>query len=305
MRNPFPFRSLLVVLLTLIFTAVPGHNTLLAEKKKIILLNADTIEGGRTAAGGTSEPYRSVIGNVRFQHGAVTLSCDWATEFEKERKIVLGGKIAIIDDRMEIRADNGIYYPDKERGELSGNVRGRMRDGSLMAKSRKAVVERRQNRIWLYDDVVAWGRNEQLSGDIVMVHIKERGGSQKQQQVDKIEVTRNALLAARDTLSTDQARYNQISGRKIVIGMNDRGKLSNVTVTGEAESLLHLYDEENKPSGMNYSSGDMMKIRFTDGKLERATVQGNVEGKQYPASYRENQNINLRKFAWRATERPF
>jgi lipopolysaccharide export system protein LptA len=299
----------LSLLAALLMIPAPGpdlvHNTLHAENKKIILLNADTVEGGETVSGDKQRPYRSVTGNVRFQHGTTLLSCERATEFEEEKKIVLSGNIVITDNDIEVYADNGVYYPEKELGELTGNVRGRLRDGSLMAKSRKAVVEKTQNRLWLYDNTVAWGRNEQLSGDILMVHVKESGGAKKRQQVDEVQAHRNALLAEQDTLSASPRLFNQMSGRKIVIIMNDQSKLSGVTVTGQAESLYHLYDEEKKPTGINYSSGNMIRMFFIDGKLDRAVVTGNVEGKQYPESYRGNPKVNLRKFVWRESEKPF
>lgn len=294
------------LLLFLIATSVPVpiHNTLHAEKKKIILLNADAIEGDETVSGGAPQPYRSVAGNVRFQHGTTTLACDRATEFEAEKKIVLSGNIVITDNEAEIRADNGIYFPDREQGELTGNVRGRMGNGSLMASARKAVVEKSENRLWLYDDAIAWGKNEQLSGDIIMVHTR-KGGDSRKQYVDEVQAHRNALLAARDTLSISPALYNQLSGNRMVISLDDRAKLSDVTVTGQAESLYHLYDEENRPSGINYSSGNSIRMFFIDGKLDRAKVTGNVEGRQYPEAYRGNPKINLRKFVWRERERPF
>lgn len=284
---------------------VTVHNTLQAEQKKIILLNADTIEGGETASDGAPQPFRSVIGNVRFLHGTITLACDRATEYGAEKKITLSGNIVITDNKVEVRADNGVYYPDTEQGELTGNVRGRMLDGSLMAKARKAVIEKKNDRIWLYEDAIAWGKNEQLSGDIIMVHVQESGEAKKRQTIDEVQVHRNALLAARDTLSTNPPLYNQMSGAKMVIMMNDNAKLSNVTVTGQAESLFNLYNEKNEPSGINYSSGKMIRMFFMDGKLDRVKVTGNVEGKQYPDSYRGNSKINLRKFVWREREKPF
>jgi hypothetical protein len=91
----------------------------------------------------------------------------------------------------------------------------------------------------------------------------------------------------------------------MVISMDDRAKLSDVTVTGQAESLYHLYDEESRPSGINYSSGNSIRMFFVDGKLDRAKVTGNVEGRQYPEEYRGNPKVDLQKFVWRERERPF
>ncbi|MCF8215541.1 MAG: hypothetical protein K9I59_01690 [Chlorobium sp.] len=299
-----PLLTTWILLLATALAPVSVHNTLRAEKKKIILLNADTIEGVETASGSEPQSCRSVIGNVRFRHGTLTLACDRATEFETEKKIVLFGNIVIIDNDVEIHADNGVYFPDNEHGELTGNVRARMLNGSLMARARKAVMENRKNRLWLYDDAIAWGKTERLSGDIIMVHTKKAAGDGKQ-YVDEVQVHRNTLLAARDTLSLSPVLYNQLSGNRMVISMNDRGKLSDVIVTGQAESLYHLYDEGNKPTGINYSSGNSILMLFIEGRLIKAKVTGNVEGRQYPGRYRGDPKINLPGFVRKEPERPF
>ncbi len=75
--------------------------------------------------------------------------------------------------------------------------------------------------------------------------------------------------------------------------------------SGQAELLYHLYNEKRLPSGINYSSGDMIRMFFTDGSLNRVMVTGNVEGKQYPERFRGESSINLAKFAWREQENPF
>jgi len=49
----------------------------------------------------------------------------------------------------------------------------------------------------------------------------------------------------------------------------------------------------------------MIRMFFTSGILKQVKVMGNVEGKQYPESFRGNKKINLSKFAWREEENPF
>ena len=44
---------------------------------------------------------------------------------------------------------------------------------------------------------------------------------------------------------------------------------------------------------------------FIGGILKRVKVTGNVEGKQYPESFRGDKKINLSKFEWREKENPF
>jgi lipopolysaccharide export system protein LptA len=293
------FTAFLLLFLATSFT-VPIHNTLLAEQKKIILQHADTIEGGEGEAG----RYRSVIGNVVFLDGAMTLRCDRATSYEQENKIVLNGNIVITDPAFAIYGDSGIYFSDRQTGEITGNVRGRMLDNSLFGKSRRAVVNKAKSEVWLYDDAIAWHQQQQISGEIILLHFTESGVSKKQ-DIDKIEVHNNAFLASADSLSRSPVVYDQFSGKKMVLRLKEGKKIAGITLTGQAESLYHLYNEKKQPSGINYSSGDMIRMFFADGILGSVKVTGNVEGKQYPESFRGNPKINLSKFAWRERENPF
>jgi lipopolysaccharide export system protein LptA len=303
MRRAISITLLTATILTLQIIIQPAliHNTLHAEKKKIILQHADVIEGGESEAGS----YRSVIGNVVFLHDNLTLKCDRATSYEQENKIVLTGNVFMTDNTVEIFGENGVYYTDRQLGELNGNVRGRMLDNSLVAKSKKAVVNKITSQIWLYDEAIAWHERQQISGDTILLHLKEIGAGGKRKSIDEIQVLGNAFFAAQDTLSLSPVVYDQFSAKKMIILLNEKSKLTGITLTTQAESLYHLYNNEQKPSGINYSSGDLMRMFFTAGVLKRVKVIGNVEGKQYPESFRGDKKINLPKFEWREKENPF
>ncbi|TLU81491.1 MAG: hypothetical protein FDX21_11760 [Chlorobium sp.] len=290
----------LVLFQTLLIPAL-NYNKLHAEKKKIILQHADTIEGGETAAGS----YRSVIGNVVFLHDSLTLKCDSATDYEQDNKIVLKGNVFFTDNSVEIYGENGVYYPDRGIGELTGNVRGRMAENSLVSKARKALVNRVTSQITLNDDVIAWHEQQQISGDTILLHFKESGDGKKHKRIDEIEVLGNAFIAARDTLSTSPVVYDQFSGKNMRMQFNDASKITGITLTTQAESLYHLYDDKRNPSGINYSSGDIIQMFFKNGILNKVKVVGSVEGRQYPESFRGNKSINLSKFSWREGENPF
>jgi lipopolysaccharide export system protein LptA len=303
MRRFFSVRLLITTFLLFQALMLPvlSYNTLQAEQKKIILQNADVIEGGEGEAGS----YRSVSGNVVFQDGSMTLKCDSAIDYERENKVVLKGNIVITDTAFAIYGDNGVYFPDKQTGELQGSVRGRMFDNSLFGKAQRAVVNKATGQTWLYDQAIAWHEQQQISGDSILLHFTESGESRKKQSIDEIQVQGSAFFAAADTLSRSPVVYNQFGGKKMVIRLKEGSKIDGITVTGQAELLYYLYDEQQQPSGINYSSGDMIRMFFTGGTLNQIKVTGNVEGKQYPVRFRGDTSINLAKFAWRERENPF
>ncbi|NTV98789.1 MAG: hypothetical protein HGA70_06475 [Chlorobiaceae bacterium] len=289
-----------ITLLQFILLPALNHNTLRAEKKKIILEHSDTIEGGQNERGA----YKSVTGKVVFLHNTLNLRCDRAMSYDREHRITLGGNIVLSSDTFEIFGDNGVYYPDTEIGELSGNVRGQLLGKSLYGKSQKAVVNKPASQIWLSDGAIAWYGRRQISGDIILLHMKKSSRSGGM-MIDKIQIQGNAFYAAEDTLSHSPIGYNQLAGKKMAIQLDDNSKITGITVSGQAEGLYHLYGAHHDPAGINYSSGNEMRMYFREGALYRVKISGNAEGKHYPQSYRGDPSINLPEFTWRENENPF
>ncbi|NTW52867.1 MAG: hypothetical protein HGB22_09815 [Chlorobiaceae bacterium] len=277
-------------------------NTASAEKKKTILEHADTIEGGeQPGPSGSNVPYRSATGSVVLLHDQTTLKCDKATEYPDGNRIDLTGNIFIRDNTVETYGDKGVYHPDDQTGELTGNVRGRVIEDSLVTKSKRATFNRKTDELWLYDEAVAWHRGRQLSGDAIRVHVREVNGKKK---VDEIQVHGHAFLASRDTLSTSPVLYDQLSGQHMVATLDGKSRLTGVTATVKAKSLYRIYDDKNQPSSINFTSGEMIRMYFAEGKLDRIRVTGSSFGKEYPKRLWNDKGINLPDFRIRNNEKP-
>jgi hypothetical protein len=303
-RTGRPIAFALLGILALLAFRTPGltDNTASAEKKKTVLEHADIIQGGETPeSSGKVEPFRSATGSVVFVQGNLTLKCDHAMDFPESDRINLEGNIHIRSDKLEIYGDKGVYYPSEEAGEVVGNVRGLIVKDSLVARSNRSVFNQKKDELWLYDDAIAWQRGRQLSGDIIRIHTKDVNGNS---QVDEVQVHGKAFLASRDSLSTDKAQFNQMSGDHIVATIDDASRLTGVTLTSKARSLYRIYDDQNKPSGINFTSGDVMRIFFREGKLSRIRTTGNALGKQYPDRMKDDKGIDLPGFRWRGQEIP-
>ncbi|AOS84736.1 hypothetical protein BIU88_11680 [Chlorobaculum limnaeum] len=282
-------------------TSLPD-NTVSAENKKTVLEHADQIEGGEVASpSGAVTPYRSAVGNVKFLHGETILQCDRATDWPDSERIDLTGHIVIKDKTVETRADRGVYHTGQEAGELWGSVRGRVIDDSLTVKSARATFDQKKNELWLFDDAIAWQRGRQLSGDSIRVQIREIAGKKR---VDEIQVFGHAFLAARDSLSGSPALHDQLSGRQLTANMDERSRLRKVVAIKNARSLYHIYDGKNQPSGVNFTSGDRIRMFFAEGKLDRILVTGGALGKEYPNALRNDPAINLPGFRLRDKEKP-
>lgn len=277
-------------------------NTASAEKKKTILEHADVVEGGeKTGPTGTLSPFRSAVGNARFLHGLTTLLCDRAIEWPVLERIDLIGSIIIRNGTVETRGDRGVYHTDSEIGELAGNVRGRLTDDKLTAKSARGAIDQQKNELWLFGDAIAWQPGRQLTGDTIRVHIRDIAGKKR---ADEIEVRGHAFLAILDSLSVRPTLYNQLSGRTLNAKLDERSRLQKVTATTKARSLYHLYDDQHQPSGVNFTSGEKISMFFIDGKLSRILVTGGSLGKEYPNRMRADKSIDLPGFRVRDKEKP-
>lgn len=296
--------TLLSLLLFQVHDAIVGleHNTACAQKKKIVLQQADRLQGGedRSPAGGI-EPVRSVSGNVVFTHENMLLTCDRATEFLESGVVELRGNIFMTDRKQEVYCDKALYYPNTGIAELEDNVRSRVLKNNLITKSKQGLINNPENQIWIYTDAIAWQGERQLSGDSIKVQLKESNGSKN---VESITVSGDAFFAARDTLDLTKQLYNQLSGKTMHIKLNEQEKVTDIQVDSQARSLYHGYDSGSSPAGISYSSGNTIVMSFTEGKLDRITVSGNVEGKQYPNKLRGSPKINLPGFRLRYNEKP-
>ena len=296
--------TLLSLLLFQASDAIMGlnHNTACAEKMKIILQQADRLQGGEDRSPtGRIEPVRSVSGNVVFTHENMLLTCDRATEFLESGVVELRGNIFMTDRKLEVYCEKALYYPNTGIAELEDNVRSRVLENNLITKSKRGLINNPENQIWIYTDATAWQGERQLSGDSIRVQLKELNGSKS---VESITVSGDAFFAARDTLDLTQHLYNQLSGKTMLITLDEQEKVTGIQVDSQARSLYYGYDSGSSPAGINYSSGNTIVMSFAEGKLNRITVSGNVEGKQYPNKLRGNAKINLPGFRLRFDERP-
>ncbi|MBI3580355.1 MAG: hypothetical protein HY089_13200, partial [Ignavibacteriales bacterium] len=98
-------------------------------------------------------------------------------------------------------------------------------------------------------------------------------------------------------------RYDQLTGRELTMYFNGK-KLERVEANRNATSLYYLFDK-TEPNGVNRSSGDRIVIEFEDGKTDRISVVGGVEGRYFPEQMimQREQAYNLDGFRW-ITNRP-
>ncbi len=171
----------------------------------------------------------------------------------------------------------------------------KMARSDLSAKCGRAVFNRNRNTIALHQEPIVWHQENQISGDSIIVTMRNN-------ILEQVHVIDRAVAVSRAD-SARRARFNQLTGREITFTFGDN-EVQRIDVEWNATSLYYLYDE-TVPNGMNRSSGDRIEIRFEEGVVDEISVKGGVEGTYFPERIIKNResDYNLEGFRW-ITRRP-
>lgn len=253
-----------------------------------------------------------VIGNVRVVNPTdnVIIKGGYGEHFIKEKRsfIIEDPILTKIDtnasgriDTLFIRSLRMDAFRNQEdslpRVEIIDSVR--IRKGELLARSHRARYLLRKKMIVLYENPIVWFGNTQLTGDSIVVHIKEE---RERNRVDKIFIYRHSFLAAKDSTDLSGKKFNQVSGDEMRITFNDSSQIEIAEVYRQSRSLYYTYDD-GKSKGANLTSGDEILIQFQNNQIQTIIFRGGVEGLQYPERFIYRLQ-NLPNFQWRESEKP-
>lgn len=87
-------------------------------EEKIVLENADVVNGYQTSSGDT----RDYIGNVVLKQGNITVICDKATQFIETNNAILKGNVRIIREDMTLKSDEIMYYGNRKFAESNKGI---------------------------------------------------------------------------------------------------------------------------------------------------------------------------------------
>lgn len=175
----------------------------------------------------------------------------------------------------------------------------RIRRGVLRSRSNQARYLLQKKMILLYDNPIVWYENNQLTGDSIVVELREEG---RRNRIDKMFIYRRAFLASKDSLDKSGRKFNQISGENMVIAFNENSQIERADVFKQSRSLYYTFDD-GKPKGANLTSGDEITVYFQNNQIQSITFRGAIEGAQYPERLIQRVQ-NLPNFQWRDSEKP-
>ncbi len=171
----------------------------------------------------------------------------------------------------------------------------RLMRGQTAARAGKGTYYSGRDRILLESSPIVWYEQNQLTGDTIVMTLKQR-------KLDRLFVRGNAFATSQsDSMTT--TRFNQLTGRDLTMEFRE-GKLRRIVVEKTATSLYYIY-EEHTANGANKSSGDVITLLFSGGRLQDINVVGGVQGYYYPEKMikGKERDYDLAGFKW-VTQRP-
>jgi lipopolysaccharide export system protein LptA len=189
-----------------------------------------------------------------------------------------------------------ILHAYKDNGQkFLAEQRVRVIRSDIAARCGRALMEGKQDKIVLEDAPVVWSADNQVTGDSMTIRTDKR-------ELRSLYVKGKAMAVSRaDSIHVD--RFHQLTGREMTLFFADR-RLERVFVERNAVSLYYLYDEE-RPNGVNRSSGDRITLTFAEKSTEKIAIGGGVQGVFTPERLvtGKESEFNLDGFRWR-TDRP-
>ena len=159
---------------------LPGQT----NENVVILNHADSLVGLEK----NGERARELIGNVKFTHGKVVVSCDRAVQYLQSNKVDLEGHVVVHQDTLTILSNRGKYYAGPKTAEAFDDVRlddGRTQlhseYGQYFVDEKKAFfrtnVSVHDSSTTLTSDELTYFRGDQKSianGNVVITNAENR-----------------------------------------------------------------------------------------------------------------------------------
>ncbi|WP_235299153.1 OstA-like protein [Portibacter marinus] len=143
----------------------------------------------------------------------------------------------------------------------------------------------------MYYDPVIWSDSSQFTADTIDIYLKN-------EQIYKVELKNKAFIINTE----DSIFYNQIKG-KLVEVFFENGAIDSMSVTGNAESVYFMLDENNAYIGMNKSVCSKMSFTFEESDLKDIFFYLDVNSNLIPMKD-VNPSDTLDGFNWQPKIRP-
>ncbi len=164
---------------------------------------------------------------------------------------------------------------------------------NIQAKTDSLFYTSGDSTLRCFINPIIWSEGSQQVGDTIYVQFKKN-------KLNNLQAFRNAFLV---NTPADSLRFNQIKGR-FMTGFFADGKLKNLYVDGNAESIYYTQDDSTKVyKEMNQTVSSRIKFVFKENDIDDIVYIKSIEGALNPENTVKKDNV-LKGFSWKPTERP-
>ncbi len=222
-------------------------------------------------------------GNYVFHNGIE----DYSLMSDSAQMLYYGGF-----DTLYAHADTFTYYKDTaENSLISGHRNVRFFRLDVQGKCDSMVYSMNDSVITLYYEPMMWAIFNQMSGEIIKIHMQNN-------RISHMDMLDDAFLVARE----DSIRFNQVSGRNIT-GYIKNNDLHKIDVDGAAQSIYYSREGESL-MGFNQSESKYLTIYMKDGQVNKLSMKPASTGTFHSMETVPYEEQFLRNFQWRSDLRP-
>jgi len=205
----------------------------------------------------------------------------------EKKKDTTHDTLIIFSDKMEAFRVKPEYYICRDSVKV---IRADFLSSSQVGYYFKDISEK-GGVISLSINPVVWKDSLQVTGDSIYAFFQD--------DIDRIYVNKSAFAFQPNDKYPD--RFDQISGIFMLMKFQEN-QLDYIRVDTNAASIYFAYEEE-KPSGANRATGEIITLYFLDKQVEKVKIYGSPKGTYFPENMIKINDLHLLGFKIR-TDKP-
>lgn len=144
----------------------------------------------------------------------------------------------------------------------------------------------------LYNNPVVWSKENQITGDTIYLHTKNK-------QPSWFEAAGRAFMVN----MLEKEAFNQIKSSRMDGRFTD-GNLDSLRAKGNAESIYFMQDADSAYTGINKSRSDIIDVYMKNKEVQKVVFRSDAKGTLYPIKQKRPSEMRLEGFQWLESRRP-
>ncbi|MCB0476669.1 MAG: hypothetical protein KDC84_00800 [Crocinitomicaceae bacterium] len=203
-------------------------------------------------------------------------------------------------DTLYITADTIVTYKDtSDKAIINGYYHVAFMNSDFQGKCDSLYYSENDSLLNMYKDPILWQKDNQITGDTIIIKTFDS-------KIDKMDIYSNSFIIT----YIDSVFYNQVYSKDMEAFFVD-SELDRVHAIGNGMTIYYPLEEETQDSvrirtikGMNRIFCRDILLQMKEKEIDQITFYDKPDGKYYPMNQLNLEEMRLRGFKWRESERP-